>query len=96
LIDVDTKVDTKNQEPHEHYTLSQKVTCSIPVSSLFLKNQQSCGLRPQNRMVADFLLLFIRFISLYFRLKNMNERHRCGHEVDTTTLRYMDFWKMLF
>lgn len=61
MIDVDTKVDTKNQEPHEHYTLSQKVTCSIPVSSLFLKNQQSCGLGVQNRMVADFLLLFIRF-----------------------------------
>ena len=75
MIDVDTKVDTKNQELHEHYTLSQKFTCSIPVSSLFLKNQQSCGLRPQNRMIADFLLLFIRFISLHFRLKNTNERH---------------------
>lgn len=91
MIDVDTKVDTKNQKPHEHRALSEKFTCSIPVSSLFLKNQQSCGLRPQNRMVADFLLLFIRFISLYFRLKNMNERHRCGHDVDTNINHNTDF-----
>lgn len=75
MIDVDTKVDTKNQESHEHRALNKKFTCSIPVSSLFLKNQQSCGLGVQNRMVADFLLLFIRFISLKNRLKNTNERH---------------------
>ena len=54
--------------------------CSIPVSSLFLINQQSSGKVIQNRMAADFLWSFNRLFSLLFRLKNMIKRHKSGHE----------------
>ena len=46
----------------------KQVRKSFLVSSFNLKNQQSCGLKPQKRMVADFLLSFYRLFSLLFRL----------------------------
>lgn len=77
---VDTKVDTTFWPPHKYYMLRRHSKCPIPVSSFFSINQQSCGLKSQNRMVADFLLSFCGLFGLNFRLKNLNKRLSSGHE----------------